>query len=115
MYEIIKPTGDVDEIFFSFQQKLTEAFVVHYSRIAMVLERAQDPDTLSNRVVHVSVQLFSNEELAVRMTEHLSLLQVMVVSLKNMMSRILIALPLNSKCNSRKLLVFNDTIDNNAI
>ena len=74
---------------------------MHYSRIAMVLEKAVDPDTLSNRVVHVSVQLFSNEELAVRMTENLNLLQVMVVSLKNMMSRILIALPLNSKNDSK--------------
>lgn len=78
---------------------------MHYSRIAMVLEKAPDPDTLSNRVVHVSVQLFSNEELAVRMTENLSLLQVMVVSLKNMMSRILIALPLNSMRNLKELSV----------
>lgn len=88
---------------------------MHYSRIAMVLEKAQDPDTLSNRVVHVSVQLFSNEELAVRMTENLSLLQVMVVSLKNMMSRILIALPLNSMCNLSELSVFNSKIYNTSI
>jgi len=64
----------------------------------MVLERAADPDTLSNRVVHVSVQLFSNEELAVRMTEKFYLLQVMVASLKNMMGRILIPMPITSKC-----------------
>ena len=48
-----------------------------------------DPDTLSNRVVHVSVQLFSNEELASQMTEELRLLHVMVVSLRDMMSKIL--------------------------
>ena len=47
------------------------------------------PDTLSNRVVHVSVQLFSNEELASQMTEELRLLHVMVVSLRDMMSKIL--------------------------
>lgn len=63
----------------------------------MVLENAADPDTLSNRVVHVSVQLFSNEELAVRMTEKFYLLQVMVISLKNMMSRILILAPVNGE------------------
>lgn len=79
------------------QEALTEAFVIHYSRIAMVLEKATDPDTLSNRVVHVSVQLFSNEKLAVRMAEKFCLLQVMVVSLKNMMSKILIPMPLMSK------------------
>lgn len=55
-----------------------------------MLERSSDPDTLSNRVVHVSVQLFSNESLALRMTEQHNLLQVMVVSLKYMMSKILI-------------------------
>jgi E3 ubiquitin-protein ligase UBR3 len=39
--------------------------------------------------VHVSVQLFSNEELASQMTEELRLLHVMVVSLRDMMSKIL--------------------------
>ncbi|XP_023311445.1 E3 ubiquitin-protein ligase Ubr3 isoform X2 [Anoplophora glabripennis] len=73
-----------------YKEALTRAFVLHYSRISMMLERSVDPDTLSNRVVHVSVQLFSNESLALRMTEHLNLLHVMVVSLKYMMSKILI-------------------------
>lgn len=74
----------------NFQEALTRAFVLHYSRISMMLERSLDPDTLSNRVVHVSVQLFSNENLALHMTEQLNLLHVMVVSLKYMMSKILI-------------------------
>jgi E3 ubiquitin-protein ligase UBR3 len=56
----------------------------------MMLETAKDPDTLSNRVVHVSVQLFSNESLAFRMVEDLNLLHVMVISLKYMMGKILI-------------------------
>ncbi|KAK9883214.1 hypothetical protein WA026_001405 [Henosepilachna vigintioctopunctata] len=73
-----------------YKEALTKAFVLHYSRIPMMLERSLDPDTLSNRVVHVSVQLFSNESLALRMTEQLNLLHVMVVSLKYMMSKILI-------------------------
>jgi E3 ubiquitin-protein ligase UBR3 len=55
-----------------------------------MLERSSDPDTLSNRVVHVSVQLFSNESLALRMTEQLNLLHVMVVSLRHMMKKILV-------------------------
>ncbi|KAF2879439.1 hypothetical protein ILUMI_26719 [Ignelater luminosus] len=73
-----------------YKESLTKAFVLHYSRISTMLERSSDPDTLSNRVVHVSVQLFSNESLALRMTEQHNLLQVMVVSLKYMMSKILI-------------------------
>lgn len=51
---------------------------------------SSDPDTLSNRVVHMSVQLFSNESLALKMVEELSLLHVMIISLKQMMSKILI-------------------------
>ncbi|XP_066151735.1 E3 ubiquitin-protein ligase Ubr3 [Euwallacea fornicatus] len=73
-----------------YKEALTRAFVLHYSRISIMLENSGDPDTLSNRVVHVSVQLFSNESLALRMTEQLSLLHVMVVSLKSMMRKILI-------------------------
>lgn len=73
-----------------YKEALTQAFVLHYSRISMMLEQSGDPDTLSNRVVHVSVQLFSNESLALRMAENLNLLHVMVISLKYMMSKILI-------------------------
>lgn len=72
-----------------YKEALTRAFVLHYSRIAQMLERSADPDTLSNRVVHVSVQLFSNEALALRMADELQLLHVMVVSLRHMMNKIL--------------------------
>lgn len=73
-----------------YKEDLTRAFVLHYSRISMMLERSTDPETLSNRVVHVSVQLFSNESLALRMVDQLKLLHVMVISLKYMMSKIII-------------------------
>lgn len=73
-----------------FQEHLTRTFVMHYSRIPSVLEMSRDPDTLSNRVVHMSVQLFSNESLALKMVKELSLLHVMIISLKLMMSKILI-------------------------
>ena len=64
--------------------------MLHYARISRLLVGSSDPDTLSNRVVHVSVQLFSNEELATKMAEELHLLHVMVVSLRDMMSKILV-------------------------
>ena len=41
------------------------------------------------RVIHVSVQLFSNEELTLRMTEKLHLLHIIVYSIKSMMSSVL--------------------------
>ena len=56
----------------------------------MMLVKSHNSDKLSNRVVHVSVQLFSNEELAQAMTEHHSLLHIMVSSLKNMMCDVLV-------------------------
>lgn len=62
-----------------------------------MLERSSDPDTLSNRVVHMSVQLFSNESLALKMVQELSLLHVMIISLKLMMSNILIQNTLHGK------------------
>ena len=56
-----------------------------------MLVKSSNSDSLSNRVVHVSVQLFSNEDLALRMTDQLHLLHIMVSSLKNMMSNVLTA------------------------
>lgn len=76
---------------------MTRTFVMHYSRIPSVLETSDDPDTLSNRVVHVSVQLFSNESLALKMVEELNLLHVMIISLKLMVSKILIPNTLHGK------------------
>lgn len=82
------------------QEHLTRTFVMHYSRIPSVLEMSRDPDTLSNRVVHMSVQLFSNESLALKMVNELSLLHVMIISLKLMMSKILIQNTLHGMCST---------------
>ncbi|CAG9125814.1 unnamed protein product [Plutella xylostella] len=73
-----------------YKEHLTRTFVMHYARIPLVLEAAADPDTLSNRVVHMSVQLFSNEALALRCVQQLHLLHVMVLSLRLMMGKILV-------------------------
>lgn len=72
-----------------YKEHLTRTFVMHYSRIPSVLELSSDTETLSNRVVHMSVQLFSNESLALKMVEELNLLHVMIISLKLMMEKIL--------------------------
>lgn len=79
------------------QEAFTRAFVLHYSRISQLLVRSPDPDMLSNRVVHVSVQLFSNEKLALRMTEQMNLLHVMVISLHYMMHDISFYSPIYQK------------------
>lgn len=53
-----------------------------------MLAKSTDSDTLSNRVVHVSVQLFSNEDLAYEMTKNHDLLKIMITSLHAMMIKI---------------------------
>lgn len=73
-----------------YKECFASAFVVHYARISQMLAASNDPDPLTNRVVHVSVQLFSNELLAVRMTEDMHLLHAMIVSLTYMTGRILV-------------------------
>lgn len=78
---------------------------MHYSRIPSVLEESIDPDTMSNRVVHMSVQLFSNESLALKMVEELSLLHVMIISLKLMMTKILMQNTLHGK--NLKLIIYH--------
>lgn len=80
-----------------YKEAFTRAFVLHYSRISQLLVKSEDADTLSNRVVHVSVQLFSNEKLALKMAEQMGLLHVMVISLQYMMSTISVASPLHGK------------------
>ncbi|CAL8073578.1 unnamed protein product [Orchesella dallaii] len=80
-----------------YKEAFTRAFVLHYSRISQLLVKSEDADTLSNRVVHVSVQLFSNEKLALKMAEQMGLLHVMVISLQYMMSIISVPSPLHGK------------------
>lgn len=63
-----------------------------------MLAKSTDSDTLSNRVVHVSVQLFSNEDLAYEMTKNYDLLKIMIKSLHSMMVKIAQNSLLQCKC-----------------
>ena len=74
----------------------------------MMLVRSSNSDKLSNRIVHVSVQLFSNKDLALAMTEQLSLLHIMVSSLKNMMNDVLISSGLHHDSEQNKHKVLNN-------
>ncbi|XP_041366438.1 E3 ubiquitin-protein ligase UBR3-like [Gigantopelta aegis] len=71
-----------------YKNCFTKAFVQHYSRISIVLVNALDRVTVANRVVHVSVQLFSNEALATKMADEYNLLYTLVLSLTNMIENI---------------------------
>uniref|UniRef100_T1JNI2 E3 ubiquitin-protein ligase n=1 Tax=Strigamia maritima TaxID=126957 RepID=T1JNI2_STRMM len=74
----------------NYKDAFTRTFVQHYGCISLMLVNSNDADTLSNRVVHVSVQLFSNEALTLQMANELHLLFIMVGSLRFMMSQVLI-------------------------
>ena len=76
-------------------------------RVSMMLMRSFNSDKLSNRIVHVSVQLFSNEELALAMTEQLSLLYIMVLSLRNMIKEVLIPCELHDETRNGHRVVDN--------
>ena len=77
----------------------------------MMLVRSSNSDKLSNRIVHVSVQLFSNKDLALAMTEQLSLLHIMVSSLKNMMNDVLISSGLHHDSEENKHKVYWNEVD----
>ena len=78
----------------TYKAHFAEAFVHHYPRVSMMLacfrqdeelssrHSSSRHDMLSNCVVHISVQLFSNEPLAVKLCREHHLLHVMLASLR---------------------------------
>ena len=75
---------------FDFQEAFTRAFVKHYSRISIALVNSGDRSRISNRVVHISVQLLSPETLATLMVKDYHLIHIMLASLQHMMTAILV-------------------------
>lgn len=81
------------QISYLLQKKFAESFCKHYFRVSMLIlhpterfVRNADRDIfynkLANAVVHVSVQLFSNENLALLLCQRLKLLYTIIISLK---------------------------------
>ncbi|XP_014668803.1 PREDICTED: E3 ubiquitin-protein ligase UBR3-like [Priapulus caudatus] len=73
-----------------YKEAFTRTFVQHYTRISLALANSKQSNTLSNRVVHVSVQLFSNEQLALKMAEENHLITTMLISLTHMVMNALV-------------------------
>ncbi|MEQ2212668.1 hypothetical protein XENOCAPTIV_003072 [Xenoophorus captivus] len=98
------------QLCFSFpcQITFTKTFVQHYAFIMKTLMKSHESDTMSNRIVHISVQLFSNEELARHMTEECQLLDIMVTVLLYMMESCLIKSELQGKLTNftKSVLLF---------
>ncbi|XP_055005615.1 E3 ubiquitin-protein ligase ubr3 isoform X1 [Boleophthalmus pectinirostris] len=83
----------------------TKTFVQHYAFIMKTLMKSHESDTMSNRIVHISVQLFSNEELARHVTEECQLLDIMVTVLLYMMESCLIKSELQDEESNRHVVV----------
>ncbi|KAK7110558.1 E3 ubiquitin-protein ligase UBR3-like [Littorina saxatilis] len=73
-----------------YKDAFTVAFVRHYGKITRVLSTATDRATVANRIVHISVQLFSNESLATRMVKEQQVLRSVIDSLAYMLTPILV-------------------------
>uniref|UniRef100_A0A4W3I964 E3 ubiquitin-protein ligase n=1 Tax=Callorhinchus milii TaxID=7868 RepID=A0A4W3I964_CALMI len=88
-----------------YKVAFTETFVQHYAFIMKTLIKSHESDTMSNRIVHISVQLFSNEELARQVTEECHLLEIMVTVLLYMMESCLIKSELQDEENNFHVVV----------
>ncbi|OXB60624.1 hypothetical protein ASZ78_001157, partial [Callipepla squamata] len=88
-----------------YKVAFTKTFVQHYAFIMKTLKKSHESDTMSNRIVHISVQLFSNEELARQVTEECQLLDIMVTVLLYMMESCLIKSELQDEENSLHVVV----------
>ncbi|KAJ8025030.1 E3 ubiquitin-protein ligase UBR3 [Holothuria leucospilota] len=73
-----------------YKEKFTTIFLKHYIRIAMTLKGKTNP----NHVVHISVQLFSNETLAKKMVTDMGLLHVLCLSGLSLLKPALVSSPL---------------------
>lgn len=65
----------------AYKEQLTGCFVKNYVFTAKSLTISAEPDSLANRIVHISVQLLSNEALVMRMIQERQLLDVFIQSL----------------------------------
>lgn len=66
-----------------YKQIFIKSFVSQYSYISILLLTSKS-EHLSSRVVHISVQLFSNEAIAMKAVEESNLLPIILSTLHNM-------------------------------
>ena len=95
-----------------YKQQFMEAFCSRYAKIANLLTHRFEPEEdqkLCNRLVHASVQLFSNENLTFKMVQNNNLLSIIVSALSDLISRTLIKVDHDTEdnVNSKSLFVVN--------
>ncbi|VDK82056.1 unnamed protein product [Dibothriocephalus latus] len=102
-----------------FKEKFLDSYVDHYSRMAstlMITARSRSGSSeaslqMNNRIVHVSVQLFSGEKPALRMVKERSVHYIIVQWIRNMFDHCHTAriLQLGSTYNSELYEITNDS------
>ena len=95
-----------------YKQEFMKIFCCRYAKIANLLTHRFEPDEdqkLCNRLVHASVQLFSNENLTYKMVQNNNLLSIIVSALSDLISRTLIKIDHDAEdnVNSKSLFVVN--------
>ncbi|GAB1601060.1 E3 ubiquitin-protein ligase UBR3-like [Argonauta hians] len=92
-----------------YKQAFTKAFVQHYSRVSLVVVKSKDHYAVAHRVVHISVQLFSNETLARSMCKDYNLLYILVFSLQHMIRSVVVQSTLQSNFKNFQQVVDCDS------
>ena len=93
-----------------YKKEFMKSFCQRYSKIANLLTHRFELDEdqkLCNRLVHASVQLFSNENLTYTMVESNNLLSIIVTALSDLISRTLIKLDDDNDNINKTLFVVN--------
>ncbi len=91
-----------------YKQIFIKSFVSQYSYISILLLTSKS-ENLSSRVVHISVQLFSNEAIAMKAVEESNLLAIVLSTLYNM-----IFTPYNEMSTSNQLLIAYNGADRSS-
>uniref|UniRef100_A0A5S6QS61 E3 ubiquitin-protein ligase n=1 Tax=Trichuris muris TaxID=70415 RepID=A0A5S6QS61_TRIMR len=79
-----------------FKVAFAISYAEHYGHLARVLAKQQGNESVYNRVVHISVQLFSNESLVISLVNEHALLRRVVFSLHSMVRYCLVSSTIQS-------------------
>lgn len=75
---------------FTYKEEFTRAFILHYQLISETILHSTDPEKLCKHVAAVSVQLFSIEQLAIKMVDQMNLLPLLVTTLQEMINNAIV-------------------------
>ncbi|XP_066929342.1 E3 ubiquitin-protein ligase ubr3-like [Clytia hemisphaerica] len=90
-----------------YKEQFTRLFCRQYSAVGKSLTTSTNPDLLSNHMVHVSVQLFSNEQLAFKMVKEENLLFKIIFVLSKMVGECLDNYSLEVNGNETSIMAVN--------